>query len=140
MDRHLQRSRFFLKISSDHINDNRQIDAAECLRRSASHVATAAAIHWHYTNRSRRRLQSALTCAVILAGLPLSHVDTLRQVHDVTPRHLSIIGPRQGRILLSRLHRRVHNLVNDIHQAIADNPSPPTVAEAIAALEADPAP
>ena len=107
---------------------------AAALRRAATHVITALAVHQGWPHKSRRQLGIALHANIASANLSYSHLKTLRQVH--TPPHAwddaaqpSHAEPDQARasgpaLDLRRLRRRVAPLIKHVNAVISDNPPP----------------
>ncbi len=137
---HQSKSHYFLNRAFVHIVFNRPDEAANSLRRSASHAATACAVHWHRRYQSRRYLTTALTCVIFDCGIPRSHLRTFQEVYAVKPAWLRRLSPRNIYLALARMHRRVRRLVIDVDHAIAAHPDPPTIEQVMARLAAEPKP
>ena len=110
------------------------------IRRSAGHTVTAAARHWHFNAYTKRRLTTALFCLVHDLGLPPGHLETFYQVYSFTPEFLDSIDRRSALLALTRLHHRVHSLVDDLDRAIEANPRPPGLQHVLAEIQSQPAP
>ncbi len=110
------------------------------LRRSASHSVTAAAVHWRFRARTKRRLTDALRCIADEQDLPPGHLQTFAQVYSVTPDLLDSIDRRSALLALARLRRRVRHLIDDLNRAIDANPNPPSLRRVLAQIQAQPEP
>ena len=133
--RFLYRADQAIAIRPDHVS------AFGSLRRAATHVITALAVHqgWPISHKSRRQLGIALHANIASANLSYSHLTTLRQVH--TPPHACAVPTRpsgaeplhsSGRasepaLELRRLRRRVASLAKDVNAVIAGKGCPPPV-------------
>ena len=114
--------------------------ASIAIRRSASHAVTAAARHWHFRSHTRRRLTTALRCIVHDLDLPQGHLATFSQVYSFTPDFLDSIDRRSALLGLTRLHRRVRRLADDLNDAISANPKPPGLQQTLAEIQEQPLP
>ena len=132
---HLNRSQLYLDFSRANATDGDFNRAALALTRAASHAATAAAIHWHNRHYSRRRLNVALTELALDGYLPYPHVRTFRDVYSV-PAQVAPARPDDARRILRTAHRRVARLLAAIKSTMAAHPSPPTLEEVIARIQA----
>ena len=120
---HQRSSRLHLYRARINLSLGRTGPAALAIRRSASHAVTAAARHWHFNAYTKRRLTTALFCLVHDLGLPPGHLETFSQVYSFTPEFLDSIDRRSALLALTRLHHRVHSLVDDLDRAIEANPA-----------------
>ena len=116
--------------------------ASTHIRRSASHAATAAALHWDWGFRTytMRRLANALRSVVCENDLPPGHLVTFAEVHSCTPQRLVAGDRREALRILTRLHRRVRHLADDIDRTIAEHPNPPTLDQVVARIPVQPPP
>lgn len=126
-------------------------DAATALRRAASHITTALAVHYHCKHNSIRRLETALHVAIVNDALSRSHVKTFRHAHTLSqrlqPSHPAHPEPVEGRptagqpnpnpksnhpihpvhpckITLRRLRRRVASLIKAANNLISGQANP----------------
>jgi len=116
--------------------------ASSHIQRSASHAVSAAALHWDWCFRSytKRRLTYALRSVVRENSLPPGHLATFAEVYSCTPQRLAACGRREALRILTRLHRRVRHLADDIDRIIAEHPNPPTLDQMVAQIQAQPPP
>ena len=137
---HQRSSRLHLYRARINLSLGRTGPAALAIRRSASHAVTAAARHWHFNAYTKRRLTTALFCLVHDLGLPPGHLETFSQVYSFTPEFLDSIDRRSALLALTRLHHRVHSLVDDLDRAIEANPRPPGLQHVVDQIQSQPAP
>ena len=134
LSHHQAQARRFLYRTDQAIAVRDHASASGSLRRAATHVVTALAVHQDWPHKSRRQLEMALHANIASANLSYSHVKTLRQVHTSpyacgAPARPSGAEPLQGRasdpaLELRRLRRRVASLIKDVNAVIAGNPPP----------------
>ena len=134
MKRHRYTSRLYLDRSHQHILNERADRAADALRRSASHAATAAAVNAGLRHSSRHQLMTALYWVIRDGHLTNGHIQTFRQVHALTPEWLDSVDPRRRRFALLRMYRRVRRLVNDVESVIDGHRNPPRVRDIVERL------
>ena len=132
---HRQRSHYFLNRAHVNLAFGDTANAADGLRRSASHAATAAAVHWHYPHRSQRLLANALRCVIFDLRLPTRHLNTFDDVYAVRPPWSHTVDHPTALRDLTLLRRRVSGLVADLNDAIAAEPEPPTLQQVINSAE-----
>ena len=139
---HLNRARRYLKFAGGNTAVGDYDRAAKALARSASHAATAVAVHWHLLTGSRRRLQSALNDQAHKGNISYSQAGVLRQTYALPDRIADAPSDDANAVprLLKRTGTRVRRLLRCIVAAMADNPSPPTFAEILARIAAEPDP
>ena len=123
---HIDRSRHYLAFASRDAAAGDYARAARALARSASHAATAAAVHWHHGHGSRRRLAAALSDLVYDRLIPYSHLRTFRDVYRLLEQ-VSDETPAESRRAVRRMRRRVVRFCAAIELAIADRPVVPTL-------------
>ena len=123
--------------------------ASGSLRRAATHVITALAVHQDWPHKSRRQLEMVLHANIASANLSYSHLKTLRQVHTLSTEPPLSLRERAGvrgilespsnpkskshhpahpvnpcQTQLRRMRRRVASLIKDVNAVIAGNPPP----------------
>ena len=92
--------------------------AAESLGKAASHAITAAAVHWGYPYKSRRRLTTVLYGLLRDSKIAhASHIRTFRQVHEL-PAQVAAANDAEARRLIRRVRTRVRRLRNAIVTAV----------------------
>ncbi len=126
---HQARSAAFLCRARQASGSGDVADAANAMRRSASHAAAALAVNLGMRHNSRRRLEIALHAYISSGQLSRSHVKTFRQVHAF-PQYLAAAETRAATRIggrgcpLRRLRRRVAVLLKDVEAIVAGNPRP----------------
>ncbi len=65
---------------------------------------------------------------------------TFAQVYSFTPDLLDSIDRRSALLVLTRLHRRVNRLADDLNAAINANPNPPDLQRTLAEIQNQPLP
>lgn len=128
---HLERSQHYLNFVPGNLAAGDFARAAIALARSASHAATAAAVHRHNGHHSRRRLSTALAELVFELRVAHIHWRTFRDVYRL-PAQLSDTTPQAARCLLRRFKRRVARLHDAITTAIYLTPRPPSFEQLLA--------
>ena len=129
-DHHLRRSLHFLDLATADLDAGDCPRAAGALARSASHAATAAAVHWRYPHNTRRRLHLVLGMLMFNGLLEYRHHRTFRHVYELSdifarssvPNASVPDGPRR----LRRARRRVFRLIAAVTAAMDADPSPKT--------------
>ena len=136
---HLEHSQRYLNFAALDTAAGDCSRAAHALTRAASHAVTAAAVHWHDSHHSRRRLTTVLGGLVHNNRVAHTHRRTFRDVYQL-PRQVAATGTdvSAARRLLRRFRRRVNRLLAAIRLAIAAHPNPPTMDEICARLTAEP--
>ncbi len=137
---HQRSSLRFLNRAHANLASGKTSPAAIALGRSASHSVTAAAVHWRFRARAKRRLTDALRCIADEQDLPPGHLETFAQVYSVTPDFLDSIDRRSALLVLVQLHRRVRDLADDLNRVIDANPDPPSLQRAPAQIQVQPEP
>ena len=107
-------------------------EAAVALRRAASHITTALAVHQGWKHKSRRQLENVLQIAVSFETLSRSHLKTFRQTHTLAahlakpPDHPEPVASRAANpaVALRRMRRRVASLITHTGCLIAGEPKP----------------
>ena len=134
---HQARSAAFLCRARQASESGDVADAANAMRRSASHAAAALAVNLGMRHNSRRRLEIALHAYISSGQLSRSHVKTFRQVHAF-PQYLAAAETRAATRIggrgcpLRRLRRRVAVLLKDVEAIVAGNPRPVPLSQALA--------
>ena len=85
-------------------------------------------------------LASALQSVVFENRLSRGHLDTFEEVHNLGPQWLHTVDHPTALRHLTVLRRSVARLVADLNRAIACDPNPPTLQQAIADAQAQPEP
>ena len=80
---HLERSRRYLRLSRANAAADQHHRAADALRRSVTHAATAVMAAEGRPTRTRRRLYRSLSHLVFSGSIPHAHLQTFRRVHDL---------------------------------------------------------
>ena len=93
------------------------------LRRAASHITTALAVHQGWKHKSRRQLENVLQIAVSFETLSRSHLKTFRQIHTLAA-HLAKPPDHPAPLALRRMRRRVASLITHAICLIAGDPKP----------------
>ena len=139
---HQRNSRRNLYRAHSNLASGKVGPASSHIQRSASHAVTAAALHWDWGFRTytKRRLTNALRSVVRENGLPPGHLVTFAEVYSCTPQRLAAGDRREALRILTRLHRRVRHLADDIDRIIAEHPNPPTLDQVVAQIQAQPPP
>ena len=88
LSHHQAKASEFLHRADLAINSHDPTEAAVALRRAASHITTALAVHQGWKHRSQRQLETVLHVNIAADNLSRSHLKTLRQAHTL-PTHLS---------------------------------------------------
>ena len=83
---HQAKALAFLWRADQAVAERDNAEAAAALRRAASHVATALAVHYDCKHNTRRRLEFALHVAIGDQHLSRSHLKTLRQTYSLSQR------------------------------------------------------
>lgn len=130
-DHHLRRSHHFLHLAAADLDAGNYRRAAGALARSASHVVTAAAVHWHYPHNTRRRLHMVLSMLMFNGLLEYRHHRTFRHVCELSDILAGSSVP-DGRRRLRRARRRVSRLIAAVTAAMDADPNPRTWQEFIA--------
>ena len=107
-------------------------DAAEALRRAATHITTALAVHQDCKHNSHRRLEYVLHANIAYDALSRSHLKTFRQVNllpglldPARPPPPRAGSPRRWRHnQLRRMRRRVASMISDTTLLIEGVPRP----------------
>lgn len=129
-------------------------EAAAALRRAASHIITALAVHQGWKHKSQRQLETVLQVNISADNLNRSHLKTFRQAHTLSQQSPSAplmaspsnhepvesrtqAGSRHPtqsshpvnpvhpcKTHLRRMRRRVASLINHIQLLIAGKPKP----------------
>ena len=137
---HQDKTQCFLHRARDAVAAGDAIEAANALRRAASHAATALAVHTGFRHNTTRRLETALFNCISAGRLSRSHLKTFRHTYTL-PDHLrdsddSRPGHRNSNrgkpperrpdpahpacaIPLRRMRRRVTSMVKSIDDLIA---------------------
>ena len=146
---HQAQAHRFLYRADQAIAIRDHVSAFGSLRRAATHVITALAVHQGWPHKSRRQLGIALHANIASANLSYSHLTTLRQVHTLSTDPPLPLRERDGergilespsnpkskshhpahpvnpcQTQLRRMRRRVASLVKDVNAVIAGNPPP----------------
>ena len=125
---HLERSRRYLRLSRANAADAQHHLAADALRRSVTHAATAVMAAEGRPTRTRRRLYNALGHLVFSGSIPHAHLQTFRRVHEL-PAHLHSTAPADARRLLRTVRARVGRLLKAVAGVL---PSIPSMADILA--------
>ena len=128
---HLERSRRYLRLSRANAAGAQHHRAADALRRSVTHAATAVMAAEGRPTRTRRRLYRSLSHLVFSGSIPHAHLQTFRRVHDL-PASLHSAAPADARRLLRTARARVGRLLKAVAGAL---PSIPSMAEILAYVD-----
>ena len=139
---HLNQTRRFLKFAAGNTVVGDHDRAARALTRAASHAATAVVVHWHHPTGNRRRLQFGLDDLARKGGITYSQSGVLRQVYALPDRISDAPSDDANAVprLLKRTRTCVRRLLRCIVAAMSGDPNPPTFAEILARLAAEPDP
>ena len=118
---HQAKAADFLRRADRAIADLDPTEAATALRRSASHAATALAVHYGCKHNSRRRLEFALHVALADQCLSRSHLKTFRQTCHLLTAIPAWIGLAVT-IPLRRLRRRVAAMLTAVSSLLKGEP------------------
>jgi len=149
LSHHQAQARRFLCRADQAIAIRDHTSASGSLRRAATHVITALAVHQGWPHKSRRQLEMALHANIASANLSFSHLKTLRQVHTLSTEPPLPLRERAGvrgilespsnpkskshhpahpvipcQTQLRRMRRRVASLIKDVNAVISGNPPP----------------
>ena len=123
---HLYHSQRFLDWVPADLAAGNYARAANSLGRAASHAVTAAAIHWNYPYRSRRRLTIALGELLDAGKIPdASHRCTFRQVYDLPDQIAGARSDAHARRIICHALMPVCRLRADIAAAAGIAPPAP---------------
>ena len=134
---HLNRSQHYIDRIPINLAAGDRIRAAKAVGRAASHAVTAAAVHWGYPYKSRRRLTTVLYGLLHDGKIThASHIRTFRQVYQLPDQVAAATTEAEARRLIHRLRMRVRRLRKAITTAINtirpapdsdsdSNPNPP---------------
>ena len=125
---HLERSRRYLRLSRANAADGQHHRAADALRRSVTHAATAVMAAEGRPTRTRRRLYRSLSHLVFSGSIPHAHLQTFRRVHEL-PHRLHSADAADARCLLRTARARVGRLLKSVAGAL---PSISSMAEILA--------
>lgn len=110
---HLERSHHYLRLSRANAGHDPYHRAADALRRSVTHAATAVMAAEGRPTRTRRRLYNSLGSLVYSGSIPHAHLQTFRRVHNL-PAGLRSAAPADARRLLHTLRARVSRLLKSV--------------------------
>ena len=134
---HLNRSQHYIDRIPINLAAGDRDRAAKAVGRAASHAVTAAAVHWGYPYKSRRRLTTVLYGLLHDGKIThASHIRTFRQVYQLPDQVAAASTEAEARRLIQRLRMRVRRLRKAITTAISairpapdsdsnSNPNPP---------------
>ena len=132
---HLNRSQHYIDRIPINLAAGDPDRAAKAVGRAASHAVTAAAVHWGYPYKSRRRLTTVLYGLLHDGKIThASHIRTFRQVYQLPDQVAAAKTEAEARRLIQRLRMRVRRLRKAITTAISaiqptpdsdSNPPPP---------------
>ena len=130
---HLNRSQHYIDRIPINLAAGDRDRAAKAVGRAASHAVTAAAVHWGYPYKSRRRLTTVLYGLLHDGKIThASHIRTFRQVYQLPDQVAAASTEAEARRLIQRLRMRVRRLrkaittaISAIHPAPDSNPPPP---------------
>ena len=132
---HLNRSQHYIDRIPINLAAGDPDRAAKAVGRAASHAVTAAAVHWGYPYKSRRRLTTVLYGLLHDGKIThASHIRTFRQVYQLPDQVAAASTEAEARRLIQRLRMRVRRLRKAITTAISavrptpdsdSNPNPP---------------
>ena len=91
LSHHQAKASEFLHRADRAITTHDPTEAAVALRRAASHITTAVAVHQGWQHRSQRQLETVLHVNIAADNLSRSHLKTLRQAHTLAA-NLSLNG------------------------------------------------
>ena len=123
---HLNRSQHYIDRIPINLAAGDPDRAAKAVGRAASHAVTAAAVHWGYPYKSRRRLTTVLYGLLHDGKIThASHIRTFRQVYQLPDQVAAASTEAEARRLIQRLRMRVRRLRKAITTAIsAIQPAP----------------
>ena len=147
LSHHQAKAHEFLQRADRAITTRDPGPAAVALRRAATHMTTALAVHQGWKHKSRRQLETVLHANIAAETLSRSHLKTLRQAHTlpillaagqtavVTKPPLPDGRERAGvrgqsesphpcKIQVRRMRRRVASLITHARHLIAGKPKP----------------
>ena len=132
LSHHQTKANEFLHRADRAITTHDSTEAAVALRRAASHITTALAVHQGWKHKSRRQLENVLQIAVSFETLSRSHLKTFRQTHTLAahlakpPDHPEPVASRAANpaVALRRMRRRVASLITHTGCLIAGEPKP----------------
>ena len=152
---HQERSQHYLTQARAHLDaairnpsvpdDARCATAAVALRRAATHAVTAAAVHWYSGHRSRRRLSNVLIDLAFQRKIGLAQIRVFQRLHRLAPGSAGAPGAAGKSVTPTRRalrveYRRIVRLVDALDAAIAGQPNPLTLEQAVALAGASPPP
>ena len=147
LSHHQAKAQEFLQQADRAITTRDPGPAAVALRRAATHMTTALAVHQGWRHRSKRQLETVLHANIASETLSRSHLNTLRQAHTLPillaagqtavvtklplPHGRERAGvtwasenPRQCKTQIRRMRRRVASLITHALLLIAGKPKP----------------
>jgi len=138
-DHHLDRSQLYLGFVTRDVRAGDYDRAARAIHRAATHAATAAAVHWHRSHYSWRRLTTVLVALVCDGLMDYRHLRAFRQLYRL-PRLLADANEDVAalRRLLRRARRRAVRLHQAVERAMTLDPNPLSVQDYLDLWEADP--
>ncbi len=136
---HLDRSQLYLGFVTRDVRAGDYRRAARAIHRAATHAATAAAVHWHRSHCSWRRLTTELVALVHDGLMDYRHLRAFRQLYRLPDM---LADAKNDVTALRRLLRRARRRVLRLHQAVKRAmtlvPNPMSVQDYLALWEADP--
>ena len=141
---HLNRSQHYIDRIPINLAAGDRDRAAKAVGRAASHAVTAAAVHWGYPYKSRRRLTTVLYGLLHDGKIThASHIRTFRQVYQLPDQVAAAATEAEARRLIQRLRMRVRRLrkaittaINTIRPAPDSDSNPPPPRKSAASLRA----
>ena len=115
-ERHLDRAELYLRFALDDFLSQQYPRAANALRRSVTHAASALLAAERRPTRTRRRLLNALRELVHEERIQYGHLLTFRLAHDL-PAQLAA-SPEESLHLVRALRLRVKLFVRDVSVAV----------------------
>ncbi len=127
---HQARADAFLHRADRAISTHDPTQVAVALRRAATHITTALAVHQGWKHKSQRQLEIVLHANIARDNLSRSHLKTLRQAHTLSQQTPSALIPSRERAggranlgtQLRRMRRRVASLISHASALIAGRP------------------
>ena len=91
LSHHQAKAQEFLQRADRAITTRDPGPAAVALRRAATHMTTALAVHQGWKHKSRRQLETVLHVNIAAETLSRSHLKTLRQAHTLAANQTAVV-------------------------------------------------
>lgn len=117
---HLERTQRYHRFARDNIADGQFARAADALRRSVTHAASALLVSEGRPTSTRQRLDNALLDLTLDGRIPHAHVRTFRIVHRL-PDLLQGRSDVESRRLLRTVRTRVGRLIKAVAALVNGN-------------------